>query len=962
MLLTSARMRPPLKIYSFTGRLNVSFRFEEMLSLYVLILFVAVFYLFHKCFVSQYVFFSHRINKDWETRFSAGLGNYKRVERKMKPADNQIDNSNIWKSKQPLVPPILPHGAASGPPCRPEGQRRGVFTPAPNYKDKKGQDKSLNRLQLLMYLTQTQPLTMVWGKSWKYNKSLPSPEEGTAATSDWGKCWMFATQQPYSEAGKPWLNGPNKIDPHSLYLWKKPVRQVVDLDLSLPTQQWQMSWRTSGKNNKKGDTSSINCKNVPKSGFFTLLMESQHHNQALCSSDWSESWRSTKPVSQQDHFIIPNDSLMNESTANKQDKDREMSSKWGECWRLVNHHGCNIYNLPQVKKNHSPEWANSWRATNSSLRQDQSDTYDDHRYRYELHLHKVMYISHEQEHKNLYLQLCNEFKALSEWYKSWQVTKNNSKPCEEIEKVLKVSPPRMETVLEAETVRKNTKVHYSISEKADPLYEHLRHSMIYHSKRKLTQSNPLHLKHLENVLSASEWRHSWKTLKRRMRMERRMRPDPSRLFRVSEKGGDMKATATKWKDSWKFTQQPLSQEPELWQQGWSTLPQIRVDRARNQNHFAPIELPKNGPTGERSWGESWRFLRPQHRSEREQGRVQTSQGRPSVASHSLSDSLTHRSVRQASARSVSDWQDAWMVSETQFHHDKPSFTQWREAWKWSVFNKEHWTEQLSRKNWLDVLMEIQPQREKISLQRAKSKISRSFDNQMFGERYPEKQWSASWRAGPLLWCEQSMTSTNQRQHATTTGHGSKWEMSFRLANPMPDMEEPWVESSLNPCHNTVIWSRKKNIQNNINTSFSNNPFTFRHWEKSHWFLQGGSTQIKDITKSKEPFDPEVIITKKSKTKRHLYSKIESNKQERKWTGCHLLGKTQPRPKKGPALFKNLMTDHEKKFFEDWAQSWRLLVWSGSLKKQMLFKLLLGWDESWKFLLPPYQPMNGPKTK
>ncbi|XP_044029123.1 uncharacterized protein LOC122865150 isoform X2 [Siniperca chuatsi] len=830
-----------------------------------------------------------------------------------------------------------------------------------------------------MFITPTQPSAMVWGKSWKFNKSLPLPAEGTAARSDWGKCWMFATQQPYSEEGKPWSNGLNMIDSYSRHLWKKSDYRVVEsqeLDLSLPTEEWQMSWRKSEKNNKKGDTSSVNGENVPKSGFLTLLVQTQHHNEALCSSEWSESWRSTKPASQQDHFTVPNDGLMNESIANKQDNDGEMSSKWEECWRLVNHHGCNKSKLPQVQKSHSPEWADSWRAamvvfnnhknSDPSLRQDHRDTYDDCGQQKESHLHKI------KKYRDLYLQLCNEFKALSEWSKSWQVTKNNSKSCEEIEKVLKVSPPRVETALEAQKVGKNPKWQYSTSEKADLCYEQLKHNVIYRPKREFTQSKLLHLKRLENVLSASEWRDSWKTLKHRMRMERRMRPDPLRPFRASEKGGDMKPTTSEWKDSWKFTCHPLPQEPELWEQGWSNTPQIQEDCARDQNHFAPVELPKNGPTGERSWGESWRLLRPQHQSEPGQDKAQTSKGRSSVTSHHPDNSRIHR----RHARSVSDWQEVWMVSETQFRHDISSLTQWWEAWKCFVFHTGHWTEQVPREKKVDVLMEIQPQKEKISLLTAKAKMSWSFDNQMFRKRYPEKQWSASWRAGSLLKHQpshyessgipgKSMTSTTQEQHATANGHGSKWGRSFRLANPMPHVEQPWVKSSANPYHYTVMWSRGKNIQKNINTNFSNNAATFRLWGNSHRFLQGASAQIKDKTKSKESVNPRTIITKKTKTRRNLYSTIEKEKQsERKWAGCHLLGKTQPRPKKGPPSVKKLKIEDEykDKFFEEWVESWRFFVQPGSLKKQMPIKSLSGWDESWKFLLPPYQPMNSPKTK
>ncbi|XP_023265472.1 uncharacterized protein LOC111657508 isoform X1 [Seriola lalandi dorsalis] len=884
------------------------------------------------------------INQDWANRTTAKLRKYKRVERKTKPTETQED-SNIWKSKQPQVPPTLPCGAGAGPgPRGQSGQSRGLPTQALNYKDKKGQHKNFNRLQLLMFITQTQPSAMLWGKSWKYNKSLPSPAEGITARSDWSQCWMFATQQPYSEAGKPWPNRPNMMDPRSLHLWKKPDHSVIEseLNLSLPTEEWHMSWRKSNKNNKE-DTSSVNRESI---GYFTLLLETEHHS-ALCSSEWSESWRSTKQASQQEHITVPNDGLIDESIANKQDKNSEMSFRWEECWRLVNHHGCNKSQLSQVQRSPSPKWSNPWTATmvvlnnhknsDPSGRQDPSDTYDD----------------------------------FSEWSESWQVTKNISKPCEEIEKVLKAYPPRMETAVEAEMVEEKPKGPYSTSEKADPYYEQLKHNIIYQSKTEFTQFQQLLLKQVENVLS-SEWRDSWKTLKNRMRVERRrIKPDPLRPFRMSLNRANMKFTTSEWKDSWKFIFQSLRQEPELWQQDWSTTPQIRVDWARDQKNFATLELSKNGPSVERSWGESWRFSRHQYQSEPEQGNAQTSQERSSMAFHNSDDSWTQKKY----VRSASEWRAAWMVSESQFHHDKPYLTQWREAWKWSVFHAEHWIEQVLRDNLMEDVLEIQPLKKKISLQRAKARMSPSFDNQMFRERYSEKQWSASWRAGSLLNHQMNhyvssetpgkkINNATQQQHAINSEHRSKWGRSFRLANPMPHVEKPWVESSPNPCHYTVMWSRENDIQNKINKSFNKNPAILRLWGNSHQFLQGASVEIKDKSKSKEPVDPRVIITKKTKISRYLYSNIKMEKQsERKWAGCHLLGKTQPRPRRGSASVKKLKMEDETedKFFEEWVESWRLLVQPGSLKK-IPMKSLASWAESWKFLLQPYQPMNDPKAK
>lgn len=178
---------------------------------------------------------------DWQNRMSTKLGKGKRLKKKIKHAEIQIDN--FWKSRQTQAP--LPPLSGLGLLGRSGGQRKGLATPALIYNDIKGDDKEENRLQLLISITQTQPSFMGWGESWKYNKSLPPKEEGSAATSKWGKCWMFATQQSHSEAGNPWVNGPNLVDPHTLYLWNKPdyrVAELQKLDIHLPGEEWKMSW------------------------------------------------------------------------------------------------------------------------------------------------------------------------------------------------------------------------------------------------------------------------------------------------------------------------------------------------------------------------------------------------------------------------------------------------------------------------------------------------------------------------------------------------------------------------------------------------------------------------------------------------------------------------------------------------------------------------------------------------
>ncbi|XP_027881450.1 uncharacterized protein LOC114149628 [Xiphophorus couchianus] len=875
------------------------------------------------------------INKQWADRMTAKTGKYKRVERKVTPSDIQPDD-NIWKSKQPLVPQGVPLGRGPGSGGKPGIPAKSFSAQAPNLKNKKVQDKSFNKLQLLMSITKTQPSSLVWGKAWKFNKSLPSPAEG--ASPDWGQCWMFAPYQPRAEERKPWPNEPNLVDPQRYHLWRKAFYKMVEpqaLDLNLPADEWQTSWKRFEKIKKD---SGEDEEEASKHGFFTSLVETQHQNEILCSSEWSDSWTSTKPG---------NEGLLNATVADNKDMEREINPEWDECWRLLNHHGSNSFKLPRHQKPLSPEWASSWRAAADVFNNKQSSSQNQH-HGFDNHslerdgFHKITSPTRKRD-----LQVCDKFEAMSDWSKSWEIPKNNSKPCAEIDKVLKALPPKIDA--EIQRVEKIPQVNY-LTEKVDPRYEQLRRNVIHHTRRELPESKILLLKHLQKILPPSEWRDSWKVIKHRMRQERRRyKPDPVKPFRESEKGEDSKPNASEWKDSWKFTCRPLNQNPELWQQGWSTSTQVRVNWERHQSEISVEEFPKNGPTSERVWGESWKFSRHQHRSEPANAKDQVGKGKLNVPDNSRE--------HESQAKSISDWQDAWMITKTEMRHDKPSFAQWRESWKWSIYHTPHWTGLVSTEKWVDESSEIQRPKSIMSSEGVKAKMSSSFDNKIFGQRYPEKEWSSSWRTKSLS-NQSSKSSSTQQQHPILSECGCKWGRSFRLANPTPQLDQPWIESSQNPGYYQVLWSSKNKIQNiNKNKSDLNKVFASATlWANSYRFLQKPNNQLNTKGRSKVLSDQRVILPTKIKTRKQLYSGIEKEKQsERKWAGCHLLGKTQPRPKKGSGSDSKLMPEDSvyKKILEEWGESWRFFVRPENLKKQTSFKSISGWDESWKFLFPPY---------
>lgn len=301
-----------------------------------------------------------------------------------------------------------------------------------------------------------------------------------------------------------------------------------------------------------------------------------------------------------------------------------------------------------------------------------------------------------------------------------------------------------------------------------------------------------------------------------------------------------------------------------------------------------------------------------------------------------------------------------MVSETLHRCDKPSYTQWMDAWKSSAFQSGSYqcNQQLMDMQWLKDSLEIRAKKEIISVQRGEKKI--------FHERVPDKLWVNSWKCGSMLQHSASDGQANIPQSKTgvSNEYGSKWGMSFRVANPMPKGDQPWVKCFPNPCYYGFMWAKQKKNPNyyHINNQFTSNSRFFQVWASSPVFLQG--VGMKAVSKAKPkgfPTDPRVIVIVNLKKDLHLSLEKKDKQMEKKWTGCHLLGKTQPRPKRGgPEQTVNLVEDSLVEFEEEWAESWRFLMHLETLKRKV--KSMKGWEEAWKFLVPPYKMPKDPKSK
>lgn len=104
------------------------------------------------------------------------------------------------------------------------------------------------------------------------------------------------------------------------------------------------------------------------------------------------------------------------------------------------------------------------------------------------------------------------------------------------------------------------------------------------------------------------------------------------------------------------------------------------------------------------------------------------------------------------------------------------------------------------------------------------------------------------------------------------------------------------------------------------------------------------------------------MSNRTSSRVHLYRGAEEKPSGKKWAGCHLLGKTQPRPKRGVASTKTRGPEDQNAdtLSEEWAESWRFSVRPGGLKTPG--KSLTGWGESWRLRLPRYPPATGPKDR
>ncbi|RXN04914.1 hypothetical protein ROHU_033657 [Labeo rohita] len=588
-------------------------------------------------------------------------------------------------------------------------------------------------------------------------------------------------------------------------------------------------------------------------------------------------------------------------TANEE-KQPELS--WNNSWM---HFKKQLHMKPKSTNNSS--WSESWRVAKTILETEAKSIQSQAVVPEEVHPNicdVIMSVSREMNHT---IPLRDA--QLSEWEKSWVTIKNMSEYKQEINKEVEVKVEMLKP-----------------DDFKQPI-EHVKFNIL---------ALPRGLKRQEmlNFSEQTDWKDSWKMLKCQHREEKALR---------KQRPSQFTQTLSEWADSWRFTNLTLNQHDGLWQQGWSANTQPRLMRRVQENE----DNPHNGPAGVRTWVESWRSTRHQPLLERQ-----------------AACASTQPVGRHAYARSVADWEQSWMSSTHQSHHDRPSMIAWNDSWRFSNL------EDLQPEHaWFEKSME---------LIRASNAFSRSFDSLTFKEQNHLNEWSDSWRVkkrfdGPgikhlmknevLDWDNSWMfTSTefSQRQdecysdvknQSVQIESRSEWGRSWKMSNPQPTKNiASWVDAKSKSfsAQDLILWSKHKHIY--YLPSASPTDLKLKIWAKSWRFVKidlGGTDE-----------DEFVIITKTTKIRKEMYSDIDEQKPHMKrWSDACKMAKTQSRAKRSVKTKSGNVEDEDEEVFAEWMESWKL---SNDLKTREPSELSLrNWKNSWKFLLDPSVPVNGPKT-
>lgn len=842
-----------------------------------------------------------------------------------------------------------------------------------------------------------------WGKSWKYTKSdikmksetmdAANQEGGSQYSktrmlmpmdvSEWNESWK--STKP-SEGGsisedKP-ANGPrNDAKSGSLESWKFYTRPLHTRSNQAYMSEWAGSWKAAmmvSNNNKKGHAGGHTGEGEQQDHLQKVIMfvsrEEKYRDlwsSQLCDegvpSGWDNSWETIKNLSEPDSEAV---TVVEKPVEKPKEIEKPVvvapikKVETTECGPKIIPQKYNKLMSPLLIPEMPQEWNEAWKSPKSAHK---AESVPDASM-----VLKQRVKSWSESYKSA--KVYHNKPSGPEWRESWH---SGYKPCDH-----SVQQPKQEV--------------FSMS--------------LSHTVEKILHR----VKDMETTPLATEWTESWKSLKQHKRMETtRTRSHRSRLFREPVA---QESPASEWGDSWRASSLTLNQDGDQWQQGWFNIPLARPDRAMDQYHFMVEEVPRNGPIGARGWNTAWRFSRRDLLTDAEQAGPSNNARLPPRGGRSVGDWeeswMTSNIQSRHNRPSMTEWTESWRSSV--FHTDR-----WEEE-----LPKQNWRDKsldiiprreklkmtsaqsrVSRAFDSQLLKDMQYTMYSESWQAAplqrhhykplsvldKTK-SRCFH--LKGSKASCEEWRESWQfvCIPLRQQQQAWDgrcfrfsvgdqsvgdqsdmepeyhavnySNNPEPHPVVVNTSTKWGKSWKISNPMPHIEPgSWLNCHNNPSRYDSFWSRGKNVKHPYAELNNAQSLMLKVWLKGWRFLKLDKKPDKALKKAKESSGGLVIMTKRIKTRKHIYSQIDKEKpSERKYVDSHKLAKTQPRPKGNAFMNMPKMEEEEDTgFAKEWEGSWRF---STQPQKKAAVKVCAkAWADSWKFKIGPYPaPAKAAKSK
>ncbi|KAL2087701.1 hypothetical protein ACEWY4_016529 [Coilia grayii] len=736
-----------------------------------------------------------RINEDWQNRMGDKHKTHKRQEKK--PPSGLPEGAppkvriSVSKTRSPEFGsrPSGPQAAAA---------RRPVDKKAPGKGDK---------LSLLSLLKISQPSGSAWTSSWKFSKP---PGEGTTRPdgSEWGKSWKCINFQPQLD-GKAWIDqeyanaeSASNVEPVEVKMWEKRDRPVSTLETleSQLSSVWETSWKYKKSERKERDGA------ANERGLLGRLMSldaSHHCNEEKCSSEWNQSWKSTKPSENGD--VCFEGELKQHEENNQQENEENSDSKWGTSWKYFNRrfHSDSVSGS-STKTSKGSKWAEAWKVSKPVEYCDESSEGTGEMMDYEPldpHIHGViMPVSRAEKYKFWNARFREGNTPIADWGKSWEAAKNMSilarvKPRKKVEQ--KAEKKKDEETREEESephgvlkprdkldMREKRMIGFSEYDFPyewnaawkQPRSQPKKYDWAKQSNTAIEDEQMIHQPHLKKRCLA-DWKESWKCSRLRTCFGR-----PS---------------STEWKES-SFLGYELRKGREEWMR------KVGIDKYQNKSEtYETFFLPKRGMRAEMlnsidtkhkytfssEWKDSCRSLKHQIRTQLDRDRPNRSRpfrdpekGETPVSDWANAWKFTNATLAQDSGLWDQSWssiqnvrQDRWERERERVTGEAPTngptgFRGWRESWMST--RRQHRVEGATA---AQRLAQPQPQHQQ----------------QQQSRRHPPPAagWEDSWRV--------SSTQFRQTLHdrPSATQWWDSWEFSgFNWYERPP--REAWLEESM----------------------------------------------------------------------------------------------------------------------------------------------------------------------